>query len=217
MKRAAVLIPGLLVALAGQASGQSSARAKWAPYCPALTAKSASDLTAFLKKTTPDAGLDPTQNNWCITYAVAAVAADHFEPAIPAVVKFVGFSWPPLPGERTGTWDHLPALFQNLPAVTALRWFGKPALPEILKALKAGSMSSFAQQAAAYAWFGIYNDHEDNVLQGFVVLSREAAKATDDSVRERLQNAIQQGLGLWCRSDNAKANCRQAVADGARQ
>lgn len=190
---------GLLFAVTSRARGQAHDR--FENVCPELQDAAPPDLLQYLNETSPNG-----DNAWCVTWAIHKLGKEHYEPAIPALVKLLDFRRPQTRTERIAH-----GLSQYLfPAKGALELFGRRALPYVLRAIEADTTSNTARDNAAVVWIVAYqSDHP----KGVAALKQEQLRVTDDAIKSRLESAIEVAL-KHCTSKEGAA-CRKAAVGGA--
>jgi len=183
------------------ASGQVHDR--FEDWCEGFKNASLSDLAQFLNAVVPD-----ESNSRCVTWTIHELGRAHYEPAIPALAKFLDFRRPLAPAEQ---------IFHGLsldlyPAETALELIGRKSLPAVLGVIKADSSSVVAQENAVDVWMVVYRA-TDEQPKGVARLKQEEARASDDATKQRLRRAI--GKALAQCNPPEQAACREAAGSAA--
>jgi hypothetical protein len=175
---------------------------KYEDWCYGLQNASSPDLLDFLNSVVPD-----EWNDRCITWAIHKLGKEHYEPAIPALVKLLDFEIPRTPIEEMvrGTSE------ETFPAEEALAQIGTKALPEVLRAIEADSTSAIARENALSVWMEIYRE-SDEQPKGVGRLKEEESKVSDSAIRQRLKWAVQKAL-IYCNPPE-KSACQQAAGTG---
>ena len=175
---------------------------KYEGWCYGLQNASSPDLLDFLNAVVPD-----EWNARCVTWAIHELGTEHYEPAIPALVRLLDFRLPLTPAEEVfrGTSQ---AVF---PAEEALEMIGKKALPEVLSAIEADSTSAVARGNALAVWMEIYREHDEQP-KGVGRLKQEETKVSDGAIKQRLRWAVQKAL-TYCNPPE-KSACEQAARTG---
>jgi hypothetical protein len=196
---AAVVIT-LSAAFPGQAFGQVHER--FEDWCDAFRDANSTDLVQFLNNVVPD-----EKNSRCVTWAIHKLGKEHYEPAIPILVKLLDFRRP-----QSSTEEIFQVMPRELfPAEDALEMIGKKALPELLRAITAESTSAIAREHAVGAWMVIYRE-DDEQPNGVARLKQEEMKTDDNSIKLRLRWAIQKALS-FCNPPE-QTSCRRAARTG---
>lgn len=196
----AVVAITLSVAFPGQAFGQVHER--FEDWCDGFRNANKTDLVQFLNNVVPD-----EKNARCVTWAIHKLGKEHYQPAIPALVKLLDFRRPQTQVEII--FGGIPR--ELFPAEEALAQMGKPALPELLGAITADSTSATARERALHLWMEVYrqNDEQPN---GVARLKREEMKANDNSIKQKLRWAVQKALS-FCNPPEQTA-CQEAARSG---
>jgi hypothetical protein len=192
----------VILCLAVPVLGVGQVHEKYEDWCYGLQNASSPDLLDFLNAVVPD-----EWNDRCITWAIHKLGKEHYEPAIPALVKLLDFRLPLTPTEEIfrGTSQ---ALF---PAEEALAQMGKKALPEVLRAIEADSTSATGRENALSVWMEIYRE-SDEQPKGVGRLQQEATKVSDGTIQQKLKWAVQKAL-TYCNPPE-KSACEQAARTG---
>jgi hypothetical protein len=171
--------------------------------CQSLHNALPSDLMSFISGTVPNQG-----NAECVAWALKALGAQKYEPAIPLLAKFLDFKRPPNDDEKNGILLHAPSIWSLYPAAGALDQFGEKALPELVSVIKSESTSNVAREnAVAVLMMGTYKYHRAN---GVALLKHEEANTNDDSSKKRLRAAISTAVAKWC-IGSEQAECKDAA------
>ena len=178
---------------------------RFGDVCPSLQNASPPDLLQFLNGVVPD-----EKNGWCTTWAIYRLGDEHYEPAIAALVKLLDFRRPPTQQEKMGFYLHAQSIQEVFPAALALAVIGRPALPEVLRAMQTTSTSARARENAVSVWMEAYKYERP---KGIALLKQEEAKANNDTTKQNLRWAVQKAL-THCGLPGEKegTSCRQAAA-----
>ncbi len=169
--------------------------------CENLRNATPEQLVAFLNENSPSE--DTSQ---CITYAIAKLGEQRYEPAISALVRLLGFQRPPTDREKRGYHIRMQASY---PAVEAIAQLGKSTLPAILEALRSDTGSPLARANAVFAWMEIYKYEKP---AGIAALRQAVDRATDASSKQNLKWAVSKAMS-WC-SPIEETECKEAAAKG---
>lgn len=200
MKTVEVALVAFALCLAPTSFDAGQVHERFEGWCDTLQAASQTDLVQFLNGVVPD-----EHNARCVTWAIHKLGKERYEPAIPALVKLLGF-------RQTQT--EVEKIFQDLyppfPALVALAEIGKKAQPDVLLAIEADSTSPAARDNAVAVLMEIYKYKRP---KGVAALKQEEIKVDNDAIKTRLASAIQKALPYCGRQDEAA--CRQAAVTGA--
>ena len=180
-------------------------RSAFEGWCDNLRGATPHDLVEFLN------GIRPDQNNTrCVTWAINKLGQERYEPAIPVLVRLLGFRRPETRREEMGFHD-LAISMVPFPAIEALEQIGARSKPEVLRAIGAESTSSQARENAVEVLMTLnQSDH----AKGIACLKDEQSSTADDEVKERFASAIQQAL-RFCTGSERNA-CLKAATKAAR-
>jgi hypothetical protein len=173
-----------------------------AQQCHSLQTASVDVLVSYLGKTTPSHA-----NAACIALAINELGTQKYEPAIPALTRFLDFRWPvgAHQKQRLYVLEHDGETIY--PAAAALEQLGKKSLPAVLNAMKSDPMSPQAMEVAVSVWMTIYKDQTPTA----VGMLKQVADNTKNPVqRQRLGWAAYIAATGWC-SPADQAQCRAAV------
>jgi hypothetical protein len=169
--------------------------------CQSLHGVTLEALISYLHTTLPNDG-----NAECVTYAIVRLGRERYEPAMPALAKWLWYRRPLTTEEKHGVKDHPRTIDNMYPAVGALDEFGKKSLPVVLETIKSASSSPAARDSAVAVWMFVYSD---NAPKGVALLRQEARGAVDPGVRQNLRSALEKAP-IWC-SSKEKARCTAAA------
>lgn len=200
--KVAAISMALCLALTCRAFGQE--RDRFENICVSLQNASPPDLLQFLNGVAPD-----EKNGWCVTWAIHKLGNEHYEPAITALVKLLDFRRPQTRAEKMGFYGRPQGIEEVFPASEALELIGKPALPEVLRAIEADSTSATARENAVSVWMEAYKYERP---KGVALLKQEETKTSNDPMKQKLRWAAQKALAYCGEPDEAA--CRQAAATG---
>ena len=172
--------------------------------CEVFKNASSPDLVQNLNGIVPD-----DKNAECVTFAIRKLGKERYEPAVTALVKLLDFRRPPTREEKMGFYERPPIVEETFPAAEALESIGKPALPEVLRAIEVASTSTIALENAIAVWMEAYKYERP---KGVAFLKQEVTKANNDAIKQRLRGAVQKAL-RYCGSPEEEegAACRQAA------
>jgi hypothetical protein len=179
-------------------------RDRYENLCDSLRDANVIDLFQFLSGVVPD-----EKNGGCVTWAIHRLGNEHYDPAIPGLVKLLGFRRPQTSEEKMGFYIRPQTTDEIFPAAEALELMGKKALPEILRAIEADGTSAVARENAIFVWMEI---HKYEQPKGVALLKQEEARPSDDAIKRRLRMAVQKAV-TYCNPPDA-VGCRQAAATG---
>lgn len=170
--------------------------------CDQLHGGSPAELISYLNSIVLREGSQP-----CIVIAIDKLGGQHYEPAIPLLLKFLDLRSPESPhGKRSYLTSRLGA-YPNYPAEAALEKFGDKALPLVLQFLKTHPESADAVESAVAIWMNAY---KDNPILGIALLKQEADKTEDRNVKGNLAFAAYKAQQRWCPPE-VKAQCKSAA------
>jgi len=174
---------------------------KYEGWCDSLQNASSTDLVQYLNAVVPD-----EQNARCVTWAINKLGNEHYEPAVPTLVKLLDFRLP-----QTRVEEIFHGLSQeSFPAEAALELIGKKALPEVLRVIEADSTSVTGRENALSVWMEIYRE-SDEQPKGVSLLKQEETKVSESAIKQKLRWAVQKAL-TYCNPPE-KAACQQAAAN----
>jgi hypothetical protein len=170
--------------------------------CQAFENASSPDLLQFLNGVVPD-----KSNEDCVSLAIRKLGTERYQPAIATLAKFLDFRRPLTPKEKMGFYDHPQGVGGRYPAALALELIGEPALPEVLRAIKADSNSETARENAVAVWMENYKYERP---KGVAVQKEEETNTTDGATKQRLRLAISHAVSKWC-GPREEAECKAAA------
>jgi hypothetical protein len=171
--------------------------------CSSLRNANSLDLVQFLGEVAPD-----EKNGDCVAWVINKLGEERYKPSITVLIKFLDFRRPPTQQEKQGIYLRMQGIWEIYPAAGALSLIGESALPEILRALEAEPTSPTARENAVFVWMEIYRQTDDRP-KGIALLKQEQAKVSDQTIKQRLQWALQRAF-TWCNPVEEDA-CRQAA------
>jgi hypothetical protein len=189
-----------IVALIGALCLLGASRVEAEEPCKSLHGATLDVLISYLDKAHPNDG-----NAECVTYAIVGLGRERYEPAMPALAKWLGYRRPLTTEEKHGVKDHPRTTGNMYPAVGALDEFGKKSLPVVLDVIKS-SASTAARESAVSVWMFVYSDRAP---KGVALLRQEARGTSDPTVRQNLRWALEKAP-IWC-SPKEKARCTAAA------
>jgi hypothetical protein len=172
--------------------------------CDSLKNTVSPDLVQFLNGVIPD-----EKSGDCVAWAIRKLGNEHFEPAIPTLVRLLDFRRPLTPREKRGFTMHPTGVWDLYPATSALSGIGKKALPAILQVIESESASSISKENAVFVWMEIYKYEP---AKGVALLRQEMDKAREAAVKQRLQWALAKAVN-WCNPSD-QDSCRTAAKAG---
>jgi hypothetical protein len=199
--RATAILTAIILCLAIPSLTAAQAHEKYEGWCITLEGASLPKLVHFLDEVIPHPTVDR-----CITWAIDKLGTKQYEPAIPALIKFLDFRAPKGPMDEI---VHQNLAVEFFPAEEALQSVGKKALPDVLRAIESGSTSDLARETAVSVWMGIHRQ-SDEQPKAISLLKQEETKVSDDAVKKRLRWAAQKAL-TYCSSPEKPA-CQQAAS-----
>jgi hypothetical protein len=143
----------------------------------------------------------------CVTLAIRRLGKERYEPAITTLVKFLDFRRPPTVDEKKGIYERPRITEELFPAAEALEEMGKPALPEILRAIEATSTSTRALDNAVSVWM---EANKYDRPSGVALLKQEETKFKDDTIKQNIRQAVRKAL-IFC-GEPDQAACQAAAA-----
>lgn len=173
-------------------------------WCETLRKSSPPELVRYLEGVVANEA-----NAHCVAWTINKLGTNHYEPAIPSLVRLLDFRRPPTESEKIGFYDRPQILEERFPAAQALETIGKNSLPELTRAIAAGSTSETARENAVAVWMEIYKYERP---QGIALLKQEQNKRNGNATKQRFEWATQKAL-KYCAADEQTA-CRQAAAIG---
>jgi len=199
MKAIRVFTAALTFCFAPHLAFSSQEHDRFEGSCDSLQNAVSADLVQFLNAVVPDEKSSP-----CVTWAIHRLGQERYEPAIIPLVKLLDFRRPQTEGEK---------IFHGLsretfPAEEALELIGKKALPELLHALGAETSTDTLRQNALTVWMEIYRQYDEQP-KGVTDLKLEESKASDSSIKGRLEWAVQKAVTRCNKAELAE--CKQAA------
>jgi hypothetical protein len=170
--------------------------------CKSLLGATPERLVSYLDKTSPN-----DRNGECVSYAIVRLGRERYEPAMPALAKWLWYRRPLTAEEKHGVKDHPRTIDNMYPAVGALDEFGKKSLPVVLETIKSPSSSSAPRDSAVAVWMFVYSDRPP---KGVALLRQEARGTADPAMRQNLRWALEKA-STWC-GPKEKARCTAAAA-----
>lgn len=177
--------------------------------CSALKADaSTSDLTRFLRQTNSLATSE--RNTQCVEFALDQLNFKRAPEAVDVLIDYLDFERPLTQAEKEGFSFHGGPrnIGGRYPACGALMTIGKPAIPALLSAIKAGKLP-MVRRNAAYTIMQIFRT---DPVRGIETLKRETAKSEGGTPKSNLDEAAKTAV-QWC-DETQRGQC-EAAANGA--
>lgn len=198
--RAYCLLWILSLTLAASVRAQEPTHNPFEGWCDNLRGATPHDLVEFLSGIRPD-----QENARCVTWAIYKLGQERYGPAIPVLVRLLGFRRPETRNERIGFHD-LAISMVPFPATEALEQIGARSQQEVLHAIGAESTSFQARENAVQVLMTLnQSDH----AKAIACLKDEQRSSADDEAKERLTSAIERALRL-CTAAEQNA-CRKVA------
>jgi hypothetical protein len=174
-------------------------------WCDSLEQADSSDLVEFLNGVVPD-----EKNARCVTWAVHRLGNEHYEPAIPALVKLLDFLRPLTDLEKTGMFIGMSGMEEMFSAAEALETIGKSAETEVLHAIGSDTASAAIREHALAVFMEI---HKYERPHGIVLLKQQESKSDTEASKQKYKIAAQSAL-KFCIGDPEQPACETAAKTG---